>query len=129
MGAVGDLRRPISLRQFLMNLKKAIRAESVRFTGSLSQKIQRVAVCGGSGAELLELAISAKADALVTADVRYHPFHDAAGRIVLVDAGHWETEQIVLPVLAAKLRAWAASQHENLVVSITQHSTNPIHSY
>jgi putative NIF3 family GTP cyclohydrolase 1 type 2 len=78
---------------------------------------------------LLDQAISAKADVFVTADIRYHRFHDVAGRIVLVDAGHWETEQKVLPVLASKLREWAASQEEHLVVSITQHSTNPIHSY
>jgi dinuclear metal center YbgI/SA1388 family protein len=129
MGAIGMLPKPITVREFLTRLKKAIQAESVRFTGSLPQKIQRVAVCGGAGSELLDHAIGAKADVFVTADVRYHPFHDAAGRIVLVDAGHWETEQVVLPVIASKLRAWAASQNENLVVSITQHSTNPIHSY
>lgn len=129
MGALGDLPRSIPLKAFLTRLKKAIHAESVRFTGSLTQKIQRVAVCGGAGAELLEHAVSAKADVFVTADVRYHPFHEAAGRIALVDAGHWETEQVVLPVLASKLRSWAASQNEKLVVSLTQHSTNPIHSY
>ncbi|MGA3244536.1 MAG: Nif3-like dinuclear metal center hexameric protein [Bacteroidota bacterium] len=129
MGAVGDLPRSMTVKEFLTKLKKAISAESVRYSGALNQKIRRVAVCGGAGSELLDQAISAKADIFVTADVRYHPFHDAAGRIVLVDAGHWETEQCVLPVLASKLRTWAASQDESLVVSITQHSTNPIHSY
>jgi dinuclear metal center YbgI/SA1388 family protein len=129
MGAVGNLPRSMTVKEFLSTLKKAIRAESVRHNGALNQRIRRVAVCGGAGSELLDQAISAKADVFVTADVRYHPFHDAAGRIVLVDAGHWETEQSVLPVLASKLRAWAASQEESLVVSITQHSTNPIHSY
>ena len=129
MGAVGELRRPMSLRQFLTSVKKATGAKSVRFTGSLTQKVRRVAVCGGAGSDLLDHALSAKADVFVTADVKYHPFHEAAGRIVLVDAGHWETEHLVLPVLASKLRAWASTQHENLVVSVTQHSTNPIHSY
>jgi dinuclear metal center YbgI/SA1388 family protein len=129
MGAVGDLPHAITVKEFLTKLKKAIRAESVRYCGSLNQKVRRVAVCGGAGSELLDQAISAKADIFVTADVRYHPFHDAAGRIVLVDAGHWETEHGVLPVLASKLRVWAASQKESLVVSITQQSTNPIHSY
>ena len=129
MGAIGNLPRPITVKEFLTKLKKAIGAESVRHNGALNQKIQRVAVCGGAGTELLDQAISAKADIFVTADVRYHPFHDAAGRVVLVDAGHWETEHGVLPVIASKLHAWAASQGESLVVSITQHSTNPIHTY
>lgn len=129
MGAVGDLPRSMTVKEFLTKLKKAIRAQTVRHGGALNQKIRRIAVCGGAGSELLDQAISAKADVFVTADVRYHPFHDAAGRIVLVDAGHWETEHGVLPVLASKLRAWASTQEESIVVSITQHSTNPIHSY
>jgi dinuclear metal center YbgI/SA1388 family protein len=129
MGAVGDLPHSKTVKQFLTKLKRVIHAESVRYGGALNQKIRRVAVCGGAGSELIDQAIGAKADVFVTADVRYHPFHDAAGRIVLIDAGHWETEHGVLPVLASKLRTWAASHHESLVVSITQHSTNPIHSY
>ncbi len=129
MGVVGDLPHSIPLKEFLTKLKKVIRAESVRYCGALNQKIRRVAVCGGAGSELLDQAISAKADVFVTADVRYHPFHDAVGRIVLVDAGHWETEHGILPVIASRLRAWAGSQRDSLVVSITQHSTNPIHSY
>ena len=129
MGAIGDLPAEVSVKNFLTKLKSVIQADSVRFTGSLTQKVRRVAVCGGAGSELLEQAINAEADVFVTADVRYHPFHEAAGRIVLVDAGHWETEHVILPVIASKLRDWAASRKEHLVVSMTKHSTNPIHSY
>ncbi len=129
MGVIGDLKRPVPLRSFLNRLKKAVRAESVRYTGSLTQQIGRVAVCGGSGSELLDHAIKSGADAFVTADVKYHPFQSAAGRIVLIDAGHWETEQIVLPVIAGRLRAWAKSRDKMFSVSVTQLVTNPIHSY
>ncbi len=50
--------------------------------------VGRVAVCGGSGSEFLEDAIRSKADVFVTADISYHAFQAAAGRIALVDAGH-----------------------------------------
>jgi putative NIF3 family GTP cyclohydrolase 1 type 2 len=40
----------------------------------------------------------------VTADVRYHEFRKATGRITLVDAGHFETEYPVVPVLVHRLR-------------------------
>lgn len=129
MGAIGDLSARETVRSFLTRLKKVIQADSTRFTGSLTQGVRRIAVCGGAGSELLEYAINAKADVFVTADVRYHPFHEAAGRIVLVDAGHWETEHVVLPVIVTKLRTWAKSRNEQLVVSTTKYSTNPIHSY
>jgi putative NIF3 family GTP cyclohydrolase 1 type 2 len=86
-----------------------------------------VAVCGGSGTELLEDAIRSKADVFVTADVRYHTFQAAEGRITLVDAGHYETEQVVLPTIAQRLRSWARDRGEKVVITIATTSTNPIH--
>jgi hypothetical protein len=68
MGAVGDLPRSMTVKEFLTKLKKAIRAESVRYSGALNQRIRRVAVCGGAGSELLDQAIGAKADIFVTAE-------------------------------------------------------------
>ncbi|MBQ3787449.1 MAG: Nif3-like dinuclear metal center hexameric protein [Bacteroidales bacterium] len=53
----------------------------------------RVALCGGSGASFISDAIAAKADVYITADLKYHDFQRAEGRIILVDAGHYETEQ------------------------------------
>jgi dinuclear metal center YbgI/SA1388 family protein len=128
MGAIGNLKRKVTLSSFLRVLKKSLHAETVRYTGSLRQSVQTVAVCGGSGSELLDAAVSAGADVLVTADIRYHTFHSSTGRIALVDAGHWETEHVVLPVIARKLREWSAAQHEHLDIILTKHRTNPIHS-
>ncbi len=41
---------------------------------------------------MLEAAIKNGADAFVTADVKYHTFQDAENMILLIDAGHYETE-------------------------------------
>jgi len=129
MGAIGNLVRPTTIRSFLGLVKRTLHADSLRFTGAFSQKVKRVAVCGGSGSELLEDAIRAKADVFVTADVRYHAFQSANGRINLVDAGHFETEHLVLRSIADRLRSWAKSKSEKLVVTVTKQSTNPIHSF
>ena len=127
MGAVGELPSQQRLGGFLKLAKKNLNAESIRCNGSAGTGIRRVAVCGGSGSELLEEAISIKADAFVTADVRYHAFHDADSRIVLIDAGHWETEHLVLPVIAKRLRSAFSKGRVNIV--ITKHRTSPIHTY
>jgi dinuclear metal center YbgI/SA1388 family protein len=129
MGAIGDISKPMSLRAFLSRVKRALQSNSIRFSGSLNQTVKRVAVCGGSGSELLEDAIRDKADVFVTADVRYHGFQAANGRIALVDAGHYETEHIVLNSIADRLRSWAKARNEKLVVTISKQSTNPIHSF
>ena len=127
MGAIGDLPKGLPLKVFLQRVKQSLKAEAVRYTVGASRTIARVAVCGGSGSDLLQTAVSAGADAFVTADVRYHTYHSAEGRIALVDAGHYETEQVILKPLAERLRQAARLNNERLIVNITKFSTNPAH--
>ncbi len=129
MGAVGHLPKPQTLKAFLTAVKKNLRAEGVRYAGDLSASIRRVAVCGGSGSDLLATAVAAGADAFVTADIRYHTFHDAVGCIALIDAGHWETEHVVLEPLAKRLQAAARRRKSNILITTTRRSTNPIHYF
>lgn len=129
MGAIGNLAKPMTVRSFLAQVKKTLHAGSLRFAGSLIHTVKRVAVCGGSGSELLEDAIRAGADVFVTADVRYHGFQAASGRIALVDAGHYETEHLVLSSIAERLHSWADAKGEKLMITKAKQSTNPIHSF
>jgi dinuclear metal center YbgI/SA1388 family protein len=128
MGAVGELKSTTTLRQFLAMAKKRLRAQFVRYCGSLGKRIHRVAVCGGSGSDMLGDALHAKADAFVTADVRYHTFHDAHEDIALIDAGHWETEHVILKPLAEQLRTVIRQKKAKVEIQI-KYSTNPIHSF
>lgn len=69
-------------------------------------EIRRVAVCGGSGSDYLEDVIRDKADAYVTGDFSHHHFLDAChAGVTVVAAGHFDTENPVIPVLAKKLKA------------------------
>jgi dinuclear metal center YbgI/SA1388 family protein len=127
MGALGELRQPTALRFFLTRIKKALSAESVRFVGDVHHRVRKVAVVGGSGSDLLNEAVAAKADVFVTADVRYHTFHDAKGRIALVDAGHWETEHPVLSSIESRLHEMIQRRGETVRVSVTDYSISPTH--
>ncbi len=69
---------------------------NIRHTPILKKKIKRVAVCGGAGISFLKYALSQKADAYVTADVKYHQFFDADNRILLCDIGHYESERFTV---------------------------------
>lgn len=95
MGRVGMLSGPMTADDFakLVGEQLNTRAKYV----SASRMIQKIVVCGGAGADFLEPAMLAKADALVTAEVKHHQFLMAAeADFMLVDAGHFETEQVVL---------------------------------
>jgi len=102
-GVIGTLPRPVPPATFIRTLKKVLGVAAVRCTPFHKRTVQTVAACGGSGSELLAEAVRQGADLFVTADVKYHAFHDALGETILVDAGHWETEFPVVPVLAARL--------------------------
>ena len=128
MGAIGTLDRELTLQSFLRKCKQALSAQSLRFTGDRRAKVKTVAVCGGSGSDLLEAAIHGEADIFVTADVRYHTFHSARGRIALVDAGHWETEHGILNPMRARLRNAAERMNQKVSIIVAQTSTNPVQS-
>ena len=124
MGVVGDLDRPMKLRAFLGRVRRSLSIPHLRYAGDPERLVRRAAVCGGSGADLLPAAIAAGADAFVTADVKYHAFHDSTGAIALIDAGHYETEVPVVRSLARRLAA--RMRGSGIPVSSTRVRTNPV---
>lgn len=100
LGRVGNLESPLSLGEFAQAVKNVLGIASVRYGGQGEEIISRVAVCGGSGAELWPAARAQGAQVLVTGDVKYHTAQDilAAG-MGFVDAGHYGTEKIVIEFL------------------------------
>ena len=128
MGAFGKLDHEVTLQTFLQRCKRRLSARSIRFTGNKHGTIKTVAVCGGSGSDLLEKAVQAKADAFVTADVRYHTFHAAHERIALIDAGHWETEHCILEPVRTRLTEATRRLGQRVSIMVAQTSTNPVKS-
>ena len=92
VGVIGELKKGLSEKEFLSLVSKSLNLKNFRFNRSKKSRIKKVAVCGGSGSDLLDNALMSGADALVTADIKYHTFQDADNRILLIDAGHYETE-------------------------------------
>ncbi len=71
-----------------------------------SRPIRTVAVASGAGGEFLSAAIHAGADAFVTGELKHHQALSAAhAGITVVEAGHFETERVVLPSLQKRLTA------------------------
>lgn len=94
LGVIGDLSKPVDERSFLNTLKEKFEASGIRYTALRNKQVQKIAICGGSGASFLGAAIGQKADVFVSADFKYHQFFDADGKIVIADVGHYETEQV-----------------------------------
>lgn len=103
LGRIGILLNPISASEFAALVKESLHARSVKFADA-GNKIQKVALCSGSGADCLASALAAGADALLTSEVKQHEYLNAAAAgISIFDAGHFDTEDIVTETLKEKL--------------------------
>lgn len=129
LGAVGKLPKPISAGELLSLVKRRLGSRSIRYTGRLSRPVKRVAVCGGAGSALIPDAIRAGADAFITGDVKYHGFQDAERDLCLIDAGHFETERHILPVLQEKVTQIVRKFRSRSKVYVTRRDTNPVSYY
>ena len=126
MGVIGELKKELSENEFLSLISKSLNLKNFRFNRTKKSKINKVAVCGGSGSDLLDAAIISDADALVTADIKYHTFQDADNRILLIDAGHYETEIPSLNEVKNRIEKFITDKTK---VYKYKGSTNPIVFY
>ena len=99
LGRIGTLPEPLSPEAFAAHVKSCLNAASVKFAAA-PRAIHTVALCSSSGADCLDAAISAGADALLTSEVKQHEYLAAAAAgISIFDAGHFDTEDIVIEPL------------------------------
>ncbi|MCX7999575.1 MAG: Nif3-like dinuclear metal center hexameric protein, partial [Leptospiraceae bacterium] len=126
MGAIGLLPKPQSLENFLLKVKKILGSKALKCNRVSKKLVQKIAVCGGAGSNMISDAINANADVFLTADVKYHTFQLIDDNIVIVDAGHWETEHLVLRWILKKIREYVRKKGENIGVSISKKSNNPV---
>jgi len=123
-GIIGELPEPLPLNDFIVFVKEALDIPAVRWTRGTSDSVSRVALCGGSGSDLLPVALQKKADAFITADIKYHTFHDAQKKIHLIDAGHYETEVGIVEAVVNRLKNKFPDLKTNIYA--THITTNPI---
>lgn len=101
---------PVSADGFADRIKKVL-GGSVKYVDG-GKKIEKVLVCSGSGGEFIETAIKENFDALVTAEVKHHQMLTAAyNGISLFDAGHFNTEDIVIEPLKSLLEKQFSEIH------------------
>lgn len=95
-----------TLGEFIQTVKLALDIEHIRYVGSKKNIVNKIAVLGGSGADFIPNAKLEGCDVYVTADVKYHQAQtaDKIG-INVIDAGHFETENLVIYKVARHLRA------------------------
>jgi len=124
-GMIGDLAFEEEEEASLMRIKHALKIRYIRHSPLSGRKIRRIAVCGGSGSFLIPIALKAGADLFMTSDLKYHSFFDTNNKIVIVDAGHYETEECAKELIYNLLN----EKFSNFAVLISETNTNPVNYY
>ncbi len=121
-GVVGVLDEPMDKDNFVAIVKDIFHADGVRCNRWSGSKVRKVAVCGGSGAFLMANAERAGADVFITGEIGYHRFFGYEDNMLLMELGHFESEQYTLEIF----REIISRVSPELKILDTEVMTNPI---
>lgn len=124
-GVVGELMNSMSKIDFLNHLKEKMDLEVIKHTEFFGTEIKRVAICGGSGAFLIQRAKAVNADVYISSDIKYHEFFDAEKQLMICDIGHFESEKYTIDLIMEIL----SKKFPNFATIFAQTNTNPIQYY
>ena len=124
-GMIGEFDGPMEEKAFLALVADTIGSPCLRHSAFMGRKILKVALCGGSGTPFLPDALRQKADAYLTADIKYHDFFVPEGDILLVDGGHFETEQFTKELIVELIR----KKFPTFAAEIAETKTNSVHYF
>ena len=100
MGSICVLADPMPLNEFLTAAADSLGVRDIRFSDS-GRPVKRIAVCGGSGGEVIYEAPKYGCDTVVTGEIRHHQWIDGGEmELNLIEAGHFATENPVVGPLA-----------------------------
>ena len=122
LGMVGELENEMSEADFIAYVKEKMNTPVIRHSRLLNKSIKKVAVLGGSGAFAIRDAIASGADAYITSDLKYHEFFSAEDQIILMDIGHYESEQFTINLISSYLK----EKFSNFVIFNSGIITNPV---
>lgn len=121
MGRVGALESECEPDEFARQVKQKLNAAGVRYVAGRGP-VKTVAVLGGGGEFALQAAVDAGADALVTGEAKHHVLLEADRTgATFIDAGHFDTENVVCPVLKQAL-----SEKFPELRTLVSHCENPV---
>ena len=105
IGRVANLQEAMTLRECCELVKKVFALDSVKVFGNLDRKVNRMAVCPGSGKSFIKSAVKKGADVYVTGDIGHHDGIDAvAQNLAVIDAGHYGIEHIFIKDMSEYLK-------------------------
>ena len=122
LGMIGDLETAMPEADFMQFVKDKMQCGGVRHSGFTGKDIKKVAVLGGSGSFAIKNAMASGADVFLTADLKYHDYYQADGKLLLADIGHYESERYTKNYIVDFL----TEKITNFAIILSETNTNPV---
>lgn len=118
LGVVGDLETSQTLEGFLDRVKEFFGLKRVRHAGRGKDRVQRIAICSGSGGDLMKDANDLGADLYITSDLKYHDGQKAfEEELIVLDVGHHASEIFTKGLLMAWIEEGLSNDEVELFVA------------
>ena len=126
MGRIGTFTNPVTRDDFIDQVLKTLDMGAVQVAGEIPELIETVAVCGGSGSDLAQTALTNGADVYLSAEIKHSTAIWAIeNSFCIIDGTHYATEQPAVNLLATKLGEACDALEWNIVIKQTQTETHP----
>jgi len=104
LGRIGSWPAPRPFTQVVESLKEIFGVETVQVWGEPPSQVQRLALCSGSGGDLIALAWEKGAQVYLTGEVRHHQATPGYGaEFAVLEVGHFASEVVFIPEWARQL--------------------------
>ena len=85
------------------------------------KKVERIAVCPGSGGSVIDISLAKGAQVLITGDISHHEGIDAAARnMAVIDAGHYGLEHIFTNFIADYIRKQIGQKQKGEAIEVME---------
>jgi dinuclear metal center YbgI/SA1388 family protein len=122
-GRIGRLPQLEQLGELAQKARAGLKSGPVQVVGDLNRAVESIAVVCGAGGELLDDAVAAGADVLLTGELRFHDCLAArACGLALILPGHHATERCGVDELAGRLQ----QQWPGVQVWASQRECDPV---
>lgn len=103
-GFISKPSEAVELSELLPKIKAALNASGLRYYDA-GKPVRKIATVCGSGGSYLPYCISQGCDTLITGDIKHDVFVEAEiFGINLIDAGHFCTENLIVPAIVQRLK-------------------------
>ena len=125
MGTKGELIEPMEENNFFDLIKNKLELKYLRHSVKLNKKISKVSIVVGSGSFAIKNSLDSNVDAFITSDLKYHNFYEADNKAILVDIGHYESENHIKLIIKEFLNKKLPS----FTILLSTENINPVNYY